>query len=136
MQPFFGGEERTESEMRLSNAPMIDMTDVVWRSFLPEGEDRNHPAANVFGGGELSNEEVKNLNFPNALVIVGGYDPLQDRQRRYIQGLRNCRKEVELIEYPIAFHAFYGFHELPESALLIDDVTNFVQKQANSGRIW
>lgn len=90
MQPFFGGEERTESEMRLWNAPVID---VMWRDFLREGEDRNQPAVNVFGGGDqISNEEeVKSVDFRKALVVVGGYDPLQDWQRRYVQGLKKWR---------------------------------------------
>ncbi|KAI3454327.1 hypothetical protein Pfo_010990 [Paulownia fortunei] len=136
LQPFFGGEERTESELRLRNAPIIDVkkTDLLWRNFLPEGADRNHPAANVFGGG-LNSETaaaLTNLDFPSTLVIVGGNDPLQDWQRRYVEGLKNCGKEVELIEYPDAFHGFYGFPELPEFALLIDNVTDFIQKQAHS----
>ncbi|KAL9155453.1 hypothetical protein ABFS82_09G004600 [Erythranthe guttata] len=137
VQPFFGGEERTESEVRLASAPVIDvkMTDLLWRNFLPEGSDRNHPAANVFGGTELSAEDaaaLENLEFPNVLVIVGGNDPLQDWQRRYVNGLKNCGKQVELIEYSNAFHGFYSFQELPEFALLIEDVTNFIRKLAHS----
>ncbi|KAL7098255.1 hypothetical protein ACP275_09G005800 [Erythranthe tilingii] len=131
VQPFFGGEERTESEVRLASAPVIDVkrADLLWRNFLPEGSDRNHPAANVFGGTELSPEDaaaLENLEFPNVLVIVGGNDPLQDWQRRYVNGLKNCGKQVELIEYSNAFHGFYSFQELPEFALLIEDVINFI----------
>lgn len=93
MQPFFGGEERTESEVRLTAAPMINVkrTDSMWREFLPEGADRNHPAANVFGGGDAA------VDFPSTLVIVGGNDPLQDWQRRYVEWLSRCGKKVELI---------------------------------------
>lgn len=52
LQPCFGGEERTEAELRLEGvAPMLNMrrTDWSWRAFLPEGADRNHPAAHVTG---------------------------------------------------------------------------------------
>ncbi|KAL0401255.1 UNVERIFIED_CONTAM: putative carboxylesterase 18 [Sesamum latifolium] len=51
LQPFFGGEERTGSELRLTSTPMLNVehTDWMWRCFLPEGADRNHPAAHVFG---------------------------------------------------------------------------------------
>ncbi|WOL04107.1 putative carboxylesterase 18 [Canna indica] len=87
IQPFFCGEERTEAEVRLPNAPIVSVerTDWMWRAFLPEGEDRNHEASNVFGprAGEL---ELAAL--PEALVVVGGLDPLQDWQRRYHEGLR------------------------------------------------
>ncbi|KAL3824958.1 hypothetical protein ACJIZ3_020987 [Penstemon smallii] len=129
LQPFFGGEERTESELRLINAPVINVerTDWMWRCFLPEGMDRNHYSAHVFGGGV---EEMKSVEFPRSLVIIGGYDPLQDWQRKYVEWLENCGKEVELIEYPNAFHSVYSFPEVPEYDLLIKDVTKFVQKQS------
>lgn len=127
LQPFFGGEERTESELRLTKAPMIsvDTTDGYWREFLPEGADRNHPAAHVF--------ESKNLlNFPSALVIVGGNDPLQDWDRRYAEWLNKRGKRVAVVEYPNAFHGFYAFPEMPEFAFFIRDVAGFVQEQLNS----
>lgn len=128
VQPFFGGEERTESELRLRAAPMINVkrTDLMWRNFLAEGADRNHPAAHVFGG------EAAAVEFPSTVVIVGGNDPLQDWQRRYVEWLSRCGKKVELIEYPNAFHGFYAFPELPEFGLLIDNVVDFVNRHANS----
>lgn len=136
VQPFFGGEERTESELRLTKAPLISVKqgDVFWREFLPEGADRNHPAANVFGGGANSEAAaaLKNLDFPSSLVIVGGNDPLLDWIRRYVEWLKNCGKQVELSEYPNAFHGFFLFPDVPEFAFFIDDVANFVQKQVTS----
>ncbi|XP_057804118.1 probable carboxylesterase 18 [Salvia miltiorrhiza] len=130
LQPFFGGEQRTESELRLRKAPLLstEMTDAFWREFLPEGADRDHPAANVFGGGAT----LQNLDFPTSLVVVGGNDPLQDWDRRYVEWLRDCGKRVVVVEYPNAFHGFYAFPELPDFALLIHDVANFVQEQLNS----
>ncbi|KAL0335840.1 UNVERIFIED_CONTAM: putative carboxylesterase 18 [Sesamum radiatum] len=37
LQPFFGGEERTEAELRLKMAPVLNVeyTDTMWRGFLP-----------------------------------------------------------------------------------------------------
>lgn len=127
LQPFFGREERSESELRLTAAPLLSVkeTDVFWREFLPEKADRDHPAANVFGGGEIMGD------FPSSLVIVGGIDPLQDWDRRYVEWLRESGKEVELIQYPTAFHGFYAFPELPHFALFMDDVANFVRKRLN-----
>ncbi|KAL6583627.1 hypothetical protein OROMI_002916 [Orobanche minor] len=135
LQPFFGGEERTESELRVIRAPVTDVnrTDYLWKNFLPEGSDRNHPAAHVFGGpGSGAAEILKNLNFPRTLVVVGGYDTLRDWDIRYAEGLRSCGIQVELIEYQNTFHGFYGFPELPEFALLFDDVANFVRKQGKN----
>ncbi|KAH6832240.1 hypothetical protein C2S53_005589, partial [Perilla frutescens var. hirtella] len=124
LQPFFGGEERSESEVRLTKAPLLSVkqTDVFWREFLPEGADRDHPAANVFG---------KNINhdFPTSLVVVGGNDPLQDWDRRYVEWLKSSGKCVEVTEYPNAFHGFYAFPEVPEFDLLIHRVATFVHKQ-------
>lgn len=134
LQPFFGGEERTESELRLIGAPMIDLrqTDKMWKIFLPEGSDRNHEAANVFGGGRNSKvpAEIEKLSgFPGTLMFVGGFDPLQDWQRKYSEGLRRCGKQVKLVEYPNAIHGFYAFPELPEFILFLNEIKEFIQKQ-------
>ncbi|KAL1541924.1 putative carboxylesterase 18 [Salvia divinorum] len=131
LQPFFGGEERTDSELRLTKVPVLSVhaTDAYWRGFLPEGSDRNHPAAHVFGGGD---EELRNLEFPPSLVVVGGNDPLQDWDRRYVEWLKGCGKRVVVAEYPNAFHGFYACPELPEFELLVDDVADFIQEQVNS----
>ncbi|KAL1568353.1 putative carboxylesterase 18 [Salvia divinorum] len=118
LQPFFGGEGRTESEVRLTKVP--GRMDRYWRDFLPEGADRDHPAANVCAG------DLTKLGFPPSLVVVGGRDPLQDWQRRYAEWLRTCGKRVVVVDYPNAFHAFYAFPELPEFDLLLDDVARFV----------
>ncbi|KAK4426988.1 putative carboxylesterase 18 [Sesamum alatum] len=69
LQPFFGGEERTEAELRLKRAPMLNVeaTDRMWRGFLPDGADRNHHAANVLNSGE-----VKDVELPRTVVVVGG----------------------------------------------------------------
>ncbi|GMP63055.1 hypothetical protein CsSME_00024898 [Camellia sinensis var. sinensis] len=95
----------------------------MWRLFLPIGADRNHEAVS---GGDVS-EVVK---FPATLVVVGGGDPLQDWQRRYVEGLKKSGKEVKLIEYPNAIHGFYIFPELPQLWYLIAEVRDFIQSQS------
>ncbi|GMP63056.1 hypothetical protein CsSME_00024899 [Camellia sinensis var. sinensis] len=109
IQPFFGGEERSESELRLNRAPFLNVkrTDWMWRSFLPIGSDRNHEAVS---GGDVSAA----VKFQATLVVVGGGDPLQDWQRSYVEGLKKSGKEVKLIESPNAIHGFYIFPELPQ----------------------
>lgn len=101
-------------------------TDWLWKAFLPEGSDRDHPAANVSGPNA---EEISELEeFPATVVFVGGFDPLKDWQRRYYEWLKDCGKKVDLIEFPNMIHAFYLFPEISESSVLINQVREFVSK--------
>ncbi|KAI3918627.1 hypothetical protein MKX01_041947 [Papaver californicum] len=113
IESFFSGEERTESELRLKNVPIVpvEKTDWHWKAFLPEGCDRDHEAVNVFGpkSGDISGLS----KFPVTLVRFG--------------------KEVYLVEYPKAIHIFYGFPELIESSLLINDMKKFIEKNSSLG---
>ncbi|EAZ40844.1 hypothetical protein OsJ_25323 [Oryza sativa Japonica Group] len=128
LQPFFGGEERTEAELRLDGVgPVVSMAraDWCWRAFLPEGADRDHPAAHVTGeNAELAEE------FPPAMVVVGGYDTLQDWQRRYAGMLRRNGKAVQVVEYPAAIHSFYVFPELADSGELVKEMKAFMERNA------
>ncbi|KAJ8759546.1 hypothetical protein K2173_007170 [Erythroxylum novogranatense] len=128
LQPFFGGEQRTESELKLVGDPVvtIEKNDWFWKSVLPENSDRNHPAANVFGPNGV---DISGVNFPPTIVVIGGFDPLKDWQEKYYEGLKQYGKEAYLVEYPNAIHAFYLFPELAESSLLIKEVKDFVQKK-------
>lgn len=129
IQPFFGGKERTDSEVRLEGAPIVSSwrTDLMWKAFLPPGSDRDHPAANVWG--PKSEVEMAGVEYPATLVVVGGMDPLQERQRRYAGWLEEMGKEVRSVEYENAIHAFYVFPELPETPLLLAELKAFVLKQ-------
>ncbi|QCD95046.1 probable carboxylesterase 18 [Vigna unguiculata] len=125
IQPWFGGEERTAAEVKFEGAPLVSTsrTDWLWKAFLPEGSDRDHWAVNVSGA---NSEDLSGLDYPNTLVIVGGFDPLQDWQRRYCEWLKKSGKKAQLIEYPTMIHAFYIFPELPESSQLISQVKDFI----------
>ncbi|KAF7007260.1 hypothetical protein CFC21_022207, partial [Triticum aestivum] len=107
VQPYFGGEERTESELRLEGvAPVVNLerSDFSWKAFLPVGATRDHPAAHVTDeNAELADD------FPPTLLVIGGFDPLQDWQRRYADVLRRKGVKVQVAEYPDGFHGFYGF---------------------------
>lgn len=129
IQPFFGGEERTESELRLTGAPILNTrrTDWMWRSFLPKGSGRDHEAAHVSG-------DIRAVKFPATVVFVGGFDPLQDWQRRYCEGLRKSGKEVELVEYPDAFHSFCFFPKFPHFGNAIAKLKEFIQKQSAASK--
>ncbi|KAM0882436.1 hypothetical protein ACQ4PT_032305 [Festuca glaucescens] len=128
IQPFFGGEERTPSELRLDGAPIVSVSrcDWMWRAFLPPGADRTHEAAHAASPAAAAG--VDSPAFPPAVVVVGGYDPLQDWQRRYCELLRSKGKEVQLLEYPEAIHAFYVFPEFAESKDLMLRINDFVAR--------
>ena len=128
IQPYFGGEERTESEIQLVGAPVVSMgrTDWCWKAFLPEGSDRDHPAANVFGP---KSGDISGVKFPKCLVFIGGFDPLKDWQKRYCEGMKKNGKNLKMIEYPNAIHSFYGIPELPESSLFMKEFRNFIYFQ-------
>eukprot|EP01018_Ginkgo_biloba_P039744 Gb_17755 [translate_table: standard] len=127
LQPYFGGRERTASEVRLVSAPIlsIEISDWYWRSFLPEGADRDHPAANVFGP---NSPDISALVLPPTLVVIGGLDILQDWQMRYFENLKNLNKEVELLFYENGIHAFHVFPQYYLSSQLIDDLRDFMQR--------
>ncbi|GAU28393.1 hypothetical protein TSUD_257210 [Trifolium subterraneum] len=83
IQPFFGGEERTEAEIFLEGSPLVSMarTDWLWKVFLPKGSNRDHGAANVSGPNA---EDLSGLDYPDTLVFVSGFDPLNDWQKRLL----------------------------------------------------
>ncbi|GAV82041.1 Abhydrolase_3 domain-containing protein, partial [Cephalotus follicularis] len=128
IQPYFGGEERTKSETRLVGVPPVSMeiTDWFWKAFLPDGSDRDHPMANVFGPNSV---DISGVKFPVALLFVGGLDPLHDWQVRYYEGLKKSGKQVHLVEYPNAIHAFYAFPTFPENSLFRKEVKDFIHNQ-------
>ncbi|KAJ3675499.1 hypothetical protein LUZ60_004541 [Juncus effusus] len=127
IQPFFGGEERTEAEIRNQYMPVLTIPriDWYWKAFLPQGADRNHEAAHVFGENSPKLEEL----FPPILVVVGGFDILKDWQLKYYDWLKRQGKNVKLVEYPEAIHAFYAFPNIEDSGKLIEVMTEFIGKQ-------
>lgn len=90
-QPFFGGVERTPSELRLADDKVLPpfMADVMWGLALPIGADRDH---------EYSNP-AKLLAAEKAVVgkvLVTGYDgdPLIDRMVDLAKVLRERGADV------------------------------------------
>ncbi|GMJ13548.1 carboxyesterase 20 [Hibiscus trionum] len=81
-QPFFGGNQRSASELRLMNDPVLPpiVSDVMWDLALPSGVDRDHEYSNPTVGG--GSEEVEKVKVVGWRVLVNGCDgdPLVDRQ--------------------------------------------------------
>ena len=135
IQPFFGGEERTDSELRLDGAApivSIDRTDWMWRAFLPPGADRTHEAASFASPAAAAG--LDSPAFPPVLVAIGGYDPLQDWQRRYGEMLRARGKYVRVVEYPDAIHGFYTIPMFDDARDLIIRIAEFVAESGGGGR--
>ncbi|KAJ3671719.1 hypothetical protein LUZ60_007798 [Juncus effusus] len=135
IQPFFGGEVQTESEKRLNNVPFssYERFKWMWRAFLPVGSNRDHEACNVFGLRPDQNRSDSDwTQFPPTMIVIGGWDALQDRQRSYVEGLKRVGVLTRLVEYSDAIHGFFVFPELADSKRLVDDVADFVKERIGS----
>ncbi|EPS72314.1 hypothetical protein M569_02444, partial [Genlisea aurea] len=132
IQPFFGGNEPSESEKELEKVDVIvsfKRTTWFWKAFLPRSDeepDMDHESINVSGPKAA---DISKLDFPATVVVVGGFDSFKDRQRRYYEWLRDSGKEAYLIEYPQMIHGFYTFPHFNESAQLVDQIRSFINKQ-------
>lgn len=129
VQPFFGGEERVGSEVRSTERLFLslDDTDWYWKAFLPNGSDRDHPAANVYG--HKSTVDITRVKYPATLILMGGLDILNDRQRRYYDWLKNGGKEVKIEEHPDAFHGSFVFDDISGSSFFIEKMKRFMEKR-------
>nr|UXL73227.1 B-type GID1 protein b3 [Jasminum sambac] len=125
LHPMFGGEERKESEKRLDGKYFVTIQDRdwYWRAYLPEGEDRDHPACNIFGPHSKS---LEGLNFTKSLVVVAGLDLVQDWQLAYVEGLRKSGHEVKLLYLEKATIGFYFLPNNEHFRCLMDEISHFV----------
>ncbi|KAL3725485.1 hypothetical protein ACJRO7_030503 [Eucalyptus globulus] len=125
LHALFGGQKRTESEMRLDGKYFVRVPDRdwYWRAFLPEGEDRDHPACNPFGPRGRS---LEGLKFPKSLVVVAGLDLLQDWQLAYAEGLAKYGHEVKLLHLKEATIGFYFLPNNDHFYRLMEEINEFV----------
>ncbi|PIN26082.1 Arylacetamide deacetylase [Handroanthus impetiginosus] len=125
LHPLFGGQERTESERRLDGKYFVRVQerDWYWRAYLPEGEDRDHPACNVFGPRSRS---LEGLKLPKSLVVVAGLDLLQDWQLRYVEGLKKFGQEVKPLYLEKATIGFYFLPNNDHFHRLMDEMKSFI----------
>lgn len=125
LNPMFGGQERTESERRLDGKYFVTLLDRdwYWRAFLPEGEDRDHPACNPFGP---KGKSLEGLKFPKSLVVVAGLDLIQDWQLAYTKGLEKANQEVKLLYLEKATIGFYLLPNTEHFYTVMDEISNFV----------
>ncbi|GMP24270.1 hypothetical protein CsSME_00001595 [Camellia sinensis var. sinensis] len=85
-EPAFGGTERSGSELRLINDPILPMflADLMWELALPIGADRDHKYCNPTVDSESSWEKMRKLGWR---VMVAGYkgDPMHSSKYRPIR---------------------------------------------------
>lgn len=98
-QPFFGGIQRSGSELRLINDPFLPpcVSDLMWELSLPIGVDRDHEYCNpTVGGGSKLIEKIKVLGWR---IFVSGCDgdPLFDRQVELVKMLE--QKCVQVVAH-------------------------------------
>ncbi|KAA0037036.1 putative carboxylesterase 18 [Cucumis melo var. makuwa] len=117
IQPFLGGEERRDSEIRFGRGygMTVEMADWFWKAWLPVGSNRDHPAANVV------RSSISGVKLPPAVVVIGGLDLLRDRQKEYVEWLKKWGEEVRVVEYPNGTHGFIWKPDLPEYSMLMQD---------------
>ncbi|PON72934.1 Arylacetamide deacetylase [Parasponia andersonii] len=125
LNPMFGGQERTKSETLLDGKYFVTLRDRdwYWRAFLPEGEDRDHPACNPFGPRGKS---LEGLKFPKSLVVVAGLDLIQDWQLAYAKGLEKANQVVKLLFLEKATVGFYLLPNNDHFYTVMDEISNFV----------
>ncbi|XP_047960276.1 probable carboxylesterase 17 [Salvia hispanica] len=104
IQPFFGGEARTRSEVCAAQPPRSALTlaasDAYWRMALPAGAGRDHPWCNAGSAAELRRAGAA------VMVCVAEADILRDRNLEFSGGLAREGVRVEQVVSKGVGHAF------------------------------
>lgn len=126
IQPFFGGIERTTSEVRLARDKIVPLpvSDLLWRLSLPEGAHRDHPFCNPLKG-----ERSALHRFPPTMVAVEGLDPLLDRQLEFVKMLREAGVRVELRNDPTGTHGV-ELLDMGKAEALCHDISTFISSSS------
>ncbi|XP_031249616.1 probable carboxylesterase 6 [Pistacia vera] len=107
IQPFFGGEARTNSEKHLTQPPRsalnLAASDTYWRLALPCGSNRDHPWCNPTAKGSIKLEDLRLLP---SMVCISEMDILKDINLEFCGALARAGKRVEHVMYKGVGHAF------------------------------
>lgn len=131
MQPFFGGQERTDSELvkvqSHTSKLSLEASDTYWRLALPSGADRDHPWCNPLG------KDARTLDNMRVMICVAEKDILKDRNLKLCSVLaRNLGNNVEHL---ISEGVGHAFHILDESQMaqkrkeeMVSHIVEFITK--------
>ncbi|KAK1289427.1 putative carboxylesterase 8 [Acorus calamus] len=123
-QPFYGGVERTESEVKMRDDRIVPLVvaDLMWCFALPDGADRDHEYCNpdvMMGRVEMGTV------LPRCLVRGHAGDPLIDRQRELARLLEGKCEELVVKIDEEGFHGVELFDKA-KADVFLDDVKEFM----------
>lgn len=125
--PFFGGVERTPSEIRLVRDKFLPLivTDIFWDLALPIGADRDHEYSNPIM--HVQAEIVDKMKDEGWRFLVTGChgDPLVDRQIEVAKMLRERGVDVVEMFDDGGYHAI-EISEEAKASKLYDVIKNFI----------
>ncbi|XP_007033296.2 PREDICTED: probable carboxylesterase 17 [Theobroma cacao] len=132
IQPFFGGEARTASEMQAtqpaSSALTLSAYDTYWRLSLPLGANRDHPWCNPLAKGAA---KLRQLRLPATMVCISEMDILKDRNLEFCNALASAGKRVETKMYKSVGHAFQILHNSPFSQVRTQELMSHLKTFIN-----
>ncbi|CAK7337148.1 unnamed protein product [Dovyalis caffra] len=127
-QPFFGGTQRTESELKLENdlALPSNVVDAAWDMSLPIGVDRDHEYSNPTVG--VASTLLDHFKFMGLRMLVTGWDgdPLFDRQIGFVKLIE---KKGILVEGIFGEGGYHGVEmmEPPKLSAFVEAMEKFLR---------
>lgn len=128
IQPFFGGEARTESERNSTqprqSALTLASSDTYWRLSLPTGANRDHPWCNPIAKGAPN---LSNFRFMQVMVCVSEKDILKDRDFEFCDAMARSGVRVEKVVSRGVGHAFQVLDCSETSRTRTEEMMNYLK---------
>ncbi|XP_016478801.1 putative carboxylesterase 8 [Nicotiana tabacum] len=129
-QSYFGGIQRTESELNFVNDKVVPLhaNDLMWSLALPNGVDRDHEYSNPF----ITETKLKEMigRLPRCMIRGYARDPLVDRQKRFAKMVESHGVHVTSQFLETGHHAAEIFD--PKSAQdLYDSIKEFIKSSCD-----